>query len=205
MSKEKKSEIKYVPINTFFLVGFICLVVGFLGGVVYSTYKSGAGSMTQQPALQPGLANQAANSAQQTNMILALERKVAENPSDLNSWLQLGNLYFDTNNPQRAIKAYNNYLELNPTNPNVWTDLGVMYRRSGQPEEAITAFDRAIGLNPTHAQSRFNKGIVLLHDLNKPEDAVKAWEGLIKFAPNYTTPTGQSVREMIDNIKKSLK
>jgi cytochrome c-type biogenesis protein CcmH/NrfG len=204
MSKEKNSEIKYVPINTALIVAFVCLVVGFLVGVVYSTYKAGTESTIQQSAFQPTLPGQTANSAQQANMILALEKKVAEDPSHMESWLQLGNLYFDTNNPQRAITAYKKYLELDPNNPDVWTDLGVMYRRNGRAAEAIVAFDKAIELNPTHAQSWFNKGIVLMHDQNNPEAAIKAWEELVKIAPNFRATGDQTVQDMIDDLKKTV-
>jgi tetratricopeptide (TPR) repeat protein len=116
--------------------------------------------------------------------------------------VQLGNIYFDTNNPQKAIDAYTKYNELNPNNPNVWTDLGVMYRRIGQFDRAISAFDRAIELNPEHPQSWFNKGVVYLHDLNQPDEAVKAWEELIKIAPDFRGTGGQSVQQMVENLKK---
>lgn len=205
MSKEENSGIKYVSINTTLIVAFVCLVVGFLGGVIYSIYKAGTESTVQQSVFQPTLPGQTANSVQQANMILALEKKVAEDPSHLESWVQLGNLYFDTNNPQRAIKAYKRYIELAPNNPNVWTDLGIMYRRNGQALEAIAAFDKAIELNPTHAQSWFNKGIVLMHDLNNPDGAIKAWEELLRIAPNFKATGGQTVQDMIDDIKKTLK
>jgi tetratricopeptide (TPR) repeat protein len=80
-----------------------------------------------------------------------------------------------------------------------------MYRRNGQALEAIAAFDKAIELNPTHAQSWFNKGIVLMHDLNNPDGAIKAWEELLRIAPNFKATGGQTVQDMIDDIKKTLK
>jgi cytochrome c-type biogenesis protein CcmH/NrfG len=205
MKLEKKTETKYMPVNTTLIVALVCLVVGFLGGVVYSTYKGSTESMTQQTVFQSTLPGQTSNSSQQGNMILALEKKVAEDPKHLESWVKLGNLYFDTNNPKRAIIAYKKYLELDPNNPDVWTDLGVMYRRNGRSAEAISAFNKAIELNPSHAQSWFNKGIVLMHDLNNPEAAIKAWEELAKIAPNFRAAGGRTVQEMIDDIRKTLK
>jgi len=202
MSEEKKTEIKFVSVNSIFVVGIVCLIVGFLGGVVYSTYKSGSESMSQPSMYQTPSAPQTGPSAQQTDLINALELRLAQNPGDQDSWAQLGNVFFDTNNPQKAIDAYTKYNELNPNNPDVWTDLGIMYRRAGQFSQALAAFDRAIEINPNHPQSWFNKGVVYLHNLNKPEEAVMAWEELIKIAPDFKGPGGQSIQQMVDSIKK---
>jgi len=202
MSNEQKKEISCVTINTVFVVGIVCLIAGFLGGVVYSTYKSGSEGMAQPSVYQGPSRPQAGPTAQQADLINALELKLSQNPDDQDSWAQLGNLYFDTNNPQKAINAYTKYTELNPNNPDVWTDLGVMYRRAGQFSMAVAAFDRAIEINPDHPQSWFNKGVVYLHNLNDPEEAVKAWEELIKIAPDFKGPGGQSIQQMVDNIKK---
>ncbi len=204
MSQEKKTEIKYVTVNTVFVAGIVCLIAGFLGGVIYSTYKSGSEGMSQPSMYQTPSSPQAGTSTQQADLIKALELKLAQNPGDKDSWAQLGNLYFDTNNPQKAIEVYSKYNELNPNNPDVWTDLGIMYRRAGQFSQAVAAFDRAIEINPNHPQSWFNKGIVLLHNMNNPEEAVKAWEKLVKLAPDFKGPGGQSIQQMVDNIKKSL-
>jgi len=145
---------------------------------------------------------QTGTSAQQADLINALELKLAQNPGDQDSWGQLGNLYFDTNNPHMAIDAYTKYTELNPSNPDVWTDLGIMYRRAGQFSQALAAFEPAIEINLNHPQSWFNKGVVYLRNLNKPKEAVIAWEELIKIAPDFKGPGGQSIQQMVDSIKK---
>ena len=97
--------------------------------------------------------------------------------------------------------AYNNALELNPGNPDVLTDLGVMYRRKGQPLEAIKAFDKAIKIDPRHEASRFNKGVVLLHDLNDSEGAIRAWEELVEVNPFARANGDELVLKLIEKIK----
>jgi len=131
---------------------------------------------------------------------LSLEQEVATNPANADAWTQLGHVYFDTNNPPKAIRAYEKSLELRPNDPNVLTDLGVMYRRSGQPEKALEAFDRAMGIDPGHEQSRFNKGIVLRYDMNDRDAAIKAWEELLKVNPNAMAPNGIPVSEAIKSL-----
>ena len=78
-----------------------------------------------------------------------------------------------------------------------------MYRRSGAPEKAIASFDKAIAIDPNHEVSRFNKGIVLLHDLKDTERALQAWESLLEINPLAMAPNGQSVDELIKRFKSS--
>jgi len=102
---------------------------------------------------------------------------------------------------KKAIMAYNKALELDPNNPNVLTDLGVMYRRKGQPSEAIKAFDKAINIDPRLEPPRFNKGVVMLHDLNDSEGAIKAWEKLVEVNPFARAQGNELVVEVLEKLK----
>ncbi len=202
MVKQKSPQGNYVKKEIMLIVALIALVVGFLGGIFYSALQSGPTRGVQTASAppqstqqqQPGLSNE------QARNILRLEQEVAVNPSNIDAWTQLGNVYFDTGNFAKSINAYEKSLALSPNNANVLTDLGVMYRRNGQPEKAVGAFDRAIAVDPGHQQSRFNKGIVLRYDMNDREGAVQAWEELIKVNPNATAPNGQPISEAIKDL-----
>jgi cytochrome c-type biogenesis protein CcmH/NrfG len=201
MAKQKSPEGNFVKKETMLIVALIALVVGFLGGIFYSALQSGpTGSILttsappQQQQQPPGFTRE------QASNILRLEQEVAANPTNVEAWTQLGHVYFDTNNPAKAISAYEKSLELRPNDPNVLTDLGTMYRRNGQPDKALTSFDRAIAVDPRHEQSRFNKGIVLRFDMNDREGAVKAWEELLAINPNAMAPNGQPVSEAIKSL-----
>jgi len=199
---EKKDKIEgFVKKETLMIVSFIMLIIGFMGGVVLTIYKSGPPVSARQEVHNHTEEETQAISNEVATRIFELEKKTADSPDDLDAWIELGHLYFDTNNFDKAIWAYNKSLELEPNDPDILTDLGVMYRRIGNPTEAIKNFDKAIGLNPNHEIARFNKGIVLMHDLNDIEGAVKAWEELVKLNPDAKTPTGQSVKEMIQRFK----
>ena len=202
MARQKSPEGNFVKKEFTLIVALIALVVGFLGGVFYSALQSSptgsvqttSGLPPQQQQQQGGLSNE------QARNILSLEQEVAVNPTNLNAWTQLGNVYFDTNNFPKAIRAYEKSLELSPGNPNVLTDLGVMYRRNGQPGKAVESFDKAIAIDPNHEQSRFNKGIVLRYDMNDREGAIKAWEDLLRVNPSATAPNGQPLSEAIKSL-----
>lgn len=200
MAKQKNPE-GFIKKETTLVVALIALVVGFLGGVFYSAIQSGptgpiqtASPPSQQQQQQSDL------TSEQARQILALEQEVATNPTNVNAWIQLGNVYFDTDNYAKSIRAYEKSLELSPNNANVLTDLGVMYRRNGQPEKAVASFDKAIAIAPGLEQARLNKGIVLLYDLHDKEGAIQTWEGLLKINPNATAPNGQPLSETIKNL-----
>jgi cytochrome c-type biogenesis protein CcmH/NrfG len=203
MAKQTTPE-GFVKKETMLIVALIAVVTGFLGGTIYSAFQSGpattvqtgppSGAPQQQSQASPNLSNQ------QATQILSLEQEVAVNPTNGRAWTQLGNVYFDTQNFPKAIRAYEKSLEISPGNPNVLTDLGVMYRRNGQSDKALEAFNKAIAADPTHEQSRFNKGIVLNYDMRDREGAIKAWEDLLKVNPNAMAPNGQPIGEAIKNL-----
>ena len=198
MNPKKSVATDTVKKSTLLSVALICLAVGFLGGVVYSAYMSSPRRAPQGavPAT-PGAPNH-------SKEIAALKSETERNPENTAAWIQLGNLYFDTDQIEDSINAYRRALQLDGQNANVWTDLGVMYRRGGEPKKAIESFDTAIQVDPKHEVSRFNKGIVLLHDLNDPQGAVEAWEDLLRVNPFAMTPSGQSVDSLVSQFKKQL-
>jgi cytochrome c-type biogenesis protein CcmH/NrfG len=196
MAKTTQADLtNYMRKETAMLISMLALAVGFFGGVFFGVYKSGPstpGMPTAAPAAQKELQDQ----------IAALEKETQQNPSNVAAWIELGNAYFDTEQFKKSIQAYSKALELKPDNADVWTDLGVMYRKDGRSPEAIKAFDQAIAVNPKHEISRLNKGIVLLHDLQDPGGAVRAWEGLLEINPTATFPGGMSVDQMVQSLKK---
>jgi len=206
MAKQSKNDHgQYVRKETFWLVALLALAVGFFAGVMFAIFKSDNTAVPGQRQVQAPQAQAPQTQAPdpgRLSMIAGLEEETRANPNNLQAWIELGNSYFDTGQNEKAIQAYRKSLEIDPNNANVWTDLGVMYRRSGNPQEAINSFDRAIEVDPRHEVSRMNKGIVLLHDMNDMDGAIKAWEELLAVNPVAVSPTGQSIDQMVQQMKK---
>jgi cytochrome c-type biogenesis protein CcmH/NrfG len=206
MAKPSKNvDSQYVRKETLWLVALLALAVGFFAGVMFAIFKSENSAVPGQPRARMPQAQSPQPQAVdpgKLSMIAALEKETQANPANEKAWIELGNSYFDTGQHEKSIQAYRKALEINPNNANVWTDMGVMYRRSGNPQEAINSFDRAIEVDPKHEVSRMNKGIVLLHDMNDMEGAIKAWEGLLEVNPVAMSPTGQSIDQMVQQMKK---
>jgi cytochrome c-type biogenesis protein CcmH/NrfG len=206
MAQDDKNK---VTTQTMVVAVVVALVVGFFGGVIYSSIRGEAISPVATGAkegspIAGGQQGQTVVNQQLASTILSLEQKVATNPKDADAWVQLGNSYFDSNNFVKAIDAYNHYLTLQPNNANVLTDLGTMYRNNGQPKEAIAAFDRAMAVDPKHVQAPFNKGIVLLNDLHDPQGAIAVLQKLVDANPNATAANGMPISQVIEAAKKQL-
>jgi cytochrome c-type biogenesis protein CcmH/NrfG len=172
------------------------LLFGFVVGVAFGIYKSGTIADPHESGPSAGM------DIERQQAIDTLKAQTEKNPQDIKAWIDLGHQYFDADLPGPAVDAYEKALAIAPDNANVWTDLGVMYRRSGSPDKAVDAFDRAITIDPTHEISRFNKGIVLFHDLKDEKNALAAWESLLALNPNAKSPGGQTVRELVEHIKQ---
>jgi len=207
-SKQELQEIarqvqegRYVSKGTLYVSVGIALALGlYVGNLLTTIYSPAPIHVTQAqqaPVPQAPQAQQAQIDPNIAAQILKYEKITRDDPANADAWIHLGHAYFDSDKPKAAITAYTRALELAPGNADVHTDLGVMYRRAGEPRKALEQFDIARGLNPKHEQSRFNKGIVLMHDLNQKEAALAAWKELLSINPNAKAPNGMSITELI--------
>ena len=201
--KEKSQGQQAVKIETMIIVTLIALVLGFFAGELINFSRSDRTAPVQTPPMPQPPLPAAAPTADQAKTILTLEQEASANPGNAETWTQLGNVYYDSNQFEQAIRAYKKSLEMSPYDANVWTDLGVMYRRNKQPFEAVGAFNKAIDVDPRHEISRMNKGIVLLHDLDDPKGAIEAWEGLLKVNPSAKLGNGQLVSDIVEKLKQA--
>ena len=133
--------------------------------------------------------------------ISAMQAVVAQDPKNREAWVQLGNDYFDTRQPQKAIDAYSKALELNGNDANVLTDQGVMYRELHQYDRAVANFAKANQVDPRHVQSLYNLGVVYFNDLKQPKKAFEAWNKVIQTAPQ--SDQAAQARTALEEAKKS--
>lgn len=205
MPEPTKTLNGYVKTSNMYLTVTVALAVGFLGGVIFSSYRASSVAPIQSSASIPGdagISGPPPLTQEQSQTLAALTQATKTTPDNVNAWTQLGHFYFDTGQHEKAIQAYEKSLELDGSRPDVWTDLGVMYRRAGNPTQAVQCFDRALAINGRHEVALFNKGVVLMHDINDTQAALKTWEKLVEVNPNAQTPNGQSIKSMIDQVIK---
>ena len=186
----------------------LALLAGiFLGftirGMMDSPSKGSAPAAQQQmppPQAQQQQAQQASPAL--LDRIKALEKQTQLEPANVAAWTELGNLYFDTDQPEKAIPAYEKSLTLEPGNPDVLTDLGVMYRHVGKFDKALECFNKAIAANPAHVIANFNKSVVLEHDKNDRAGALAALKALAAKNPQAVLPGNKPVAQAIQELSQ---
>jgi cytochrome c-type biogenesis protein CcmH/NrfG len=192
--------------TTIFMI-VIAFLVGFVSGATIAILKVKGGSekvtRMQKPQMAPQIAPMPASEGPPPTELLskiqALKETVKKDPQNLSAWAELGNLYFDSDQPREAIEAYRQYLALKPDDPDVRTDMGIMYRKLGDFDRALEEFGKAVQSDPNHINSRYNIGLVLLHDKQDMKGAIKAWEEYLKVDPK--SERAERIRSQIDRMK----
>jgi tetratricopeptide (TPR) repeat protein len=80
---------------------------------------------------------------------------------NLAALFNLGNVYYDTQQDQLAIKYYEKYLELDKSNSNVRCDLATCYLNLKNTNKAISLLRENIKINNNHPQSHYNLSVIL--------------------------------------------
>ena len=172
----------------------IALLIGLVGG--YLVFSIG-----KKPAMVPGGGLPAGGGAPVDTQKRIEEAKkiIAQDPKNLKAWVMLGNDYFDTNQPQQAIAAYQKALELDPSNANILTDQGLMYRQIGWYDKAQANYEKAQKIDPKHEQSLLNLGVLYLENLKQPAKAIQVFSRYLELFP--TSPNAQRVKATLDEHK----
>jgi len=195
---EEKNIQRGVNKSNVILIGFICLLVGFILGAAVAILKT-----NWEPKVAISAEEPERNRSGDYEGEIQLSKSILEkDPNNLQALINLGNAYFDADRYQEAINAYTKALVIDPKNPDVRTDMGIMYRKLAQFNQAIEAFRQAAYDDPKHLNSRFNLGIVLKHDKNDFRGAIQAWEEFLKLNPDNDRAT--MVQQEIQSMKLAL-
>ncbi len=182
--------------------GIAGILFGLIAGWIIGSQQAvvrppQAATVAQQPAApNGGPASRAA--VLDDTQVNALKTVAEKEPSNATPRVQLGNLYFDAEKYDDAIKWYGDALKLSPKDVNVSTDLGVSYYYSNQPDKALTQFDQSLKLDPKHAKTLLNVGIVKAFGKQDLEGAEAAWRQVVAIAPDG--PEGQAAKRAIDSL-----
>jgi tetratricopeptide (TPR) repeat protein len=129
-------------------------------------------------------------------------RSVAERePQNAAPRVQLGNLFFDAERYDEAIRWYADALKLDAKDVDVSTDLGVSYYYTNQPDKALAQFDQSLKINPKHTKTILNVGIVKAFGKQDLAGAERAWEQVIQLAPD--SAEGQAARRALESLRSA--
>lgn len=193
--------------ETVILVVVIAFLLGFISGASVAILKGNKGvkgpAMVQEPQMAPAPPPPGPSPLEVASKVETLKVIVQKDPENLPAWVELGNLYFDSGQPKEAIEAYSQYLAVKPDNADVRTDMGIMHRNLGDFDRALQEFRKAAQTDPKHANSRYNIGIVLLHNKQDIKGAIEAWEEYLNVDPK--SERAARVKAQMENLRKMAK
>jgi tetratricopeptide (TPR) repeat protein len=139
-------------------------------------------------------------SSDKLQRIEKLRKDSASKEATAETWKELGNIYFDTDQPELAIKAYERAIALRPDDADALNDQGAMYRQTGDFGRAVANFEKAYSIDPHNLESLYNSGYVYAFDLNNIPKALIKWRRYLELESK--SETARQVQSFIDQYGK---
>lgn len=171
------------------------LLVGALLGFIGGYFAAGGGRPSAPP---PGAGTSGGGDRGLLGELQSAVERDPENPELLTA---LGNAWFDREEWDRAIAAYEKARRKAPENPNLLSDLGAAYRNQGKLARAVSLFERAQKSDPNHWQSLLNLVLVHAYDRKDPAAAQRFLDRLKRRYPQI--PDLDRVQERISGLRAS--
>jgi cytochrome c-type biogenesis protein CcmH/NrfG len=186
------------------VMGVAGVLLGLLAGwIIGSQQGTGQSSLPPSPAAQQqtaaGAQGQPAPPALDENKVAQLRSEAERDPRNPGPRVELGNVYFDSERFEEAIRWYAEALAIDPRQVGVSTDLGIAYYYTNQPDKALEQFDKSLAIDPSHAKTLLNVGVVRAFGKQDLQGAARAWERVIEVAPN--TPEAARAKQGLDGIR----
>jgi tetratricopeptide (TPR) repeat protein len=185
-------------------MGVAGVLLGLLAGWIIGSQQGGGPAVVPPPAVQqqttaPSQGGGSAPPALDENKVAQLRSEAERAPQDPAPRVQLGNLYFDGERFEDAIRWYAEALAIDPHQVGVSTDLGIAYYYTNQPDKALEQFDKSLAIDPAHSKTLLNIGVVRAFGKQDLQGAARAWERVIEVAPN--TPEAARAKQGLDGIR----
>ncbi|KAI1456168.1 TPR-like protein [Annulohypoxylon moriforme] len=119
----------------------------------------------------------------QERAIEYLEKSVAADNNDAQSWYLLGRCYMSQQKYPKAYEAYQQAVYRDGRNPTFWCSIGVLYYQINQYRDALDAYSRAIRLNPYISEVWYDLGTLYESCNNQVADALDAYQRAAELDP----------------------
>jgi tetratricopeptide (TPR) repeat protein len=179
------------------------VLFGLLAGWIIGSQQATAVRSAAAPPAESAPASQQSARTERLDMakVSALEAIAQKEPANAKPRAELGNLYFDAERYDEAIRWYADAFKLDPKDPNLSTDLGVSYYYTNQPDKALEQFAQSLAADPKHLKTLLNMGIVKAFGKQDLEGAEAAWQQVLQLAPD--SPEGQSAKRALDSLRSA--
>lgn len=116
-------------------------------------------------------------------LMVALENKIQENPTNPNDYLQLGWIYYRKGASKEAIKVFFMALDLQPDHVGALYNIGLIYQEDKDYTKAEPYFEKILAKNPDHELA----GLALIKVYYHTERYQAADNLLTQLNPYFTT------------------
>ena len=139
-----------------------------------------------------------------TDIALELYNQILEiNPDHQGVHNNLGVLFKELGEPQKAKDCYEKAIEIDPNYVTAYNNLGVIFKELGEPQKAKDCYEKAIKINPNDAKAYNNLGITF-YNLGESQNAINCYEKAIEINPNFAEAhnhLGLTYNELGENHK----
>ncbi len=168
----------------------VSVAIGVLVGFIAGYFAGGGG--------RPASSSEPAAKGPGGDRVAEALREVEKDPENPALLAGLGNLYYDREDWEKAIAAYEKARRKAPKDPNLLSDLGAAYRNRGEFRMAESLFNKAREADPDHWQSLVNLTLLAAYDTHDAPSARRHLEELKRRFPGI--PNLEGVEKQIASL-----
>jgi tetratricopeptide (TPR) repeat protein len=120
---------------------------------------------------------------EQEKVIVIAEQAIKNNPTHFEHYIELGWAYFQAEQLNEAMAAFQRAVALNPSAAGAFNGIGRVYERLGPAQAALEAYEHAIALDPQGIAPYVGLGIIYFDQLFDYEAAIKVFQSGLEHHP----------------------
>jgi cytochrome c-type biogenesis protein CcmH/NrfG len=169
------------------------LLVGVLVGFIIGYFAGGGG----RPSFSGGSEGRSAQAS--GDRFVEARKAVERDPQNPKVLAALGDAYYDAEDWDHAIDAYEKARRRAASDPNILSDLGAAYRNRGEFKRAVALFEKARAADPDHWQSLMNLVVCEAYDMRDAGAAGRHFQELKRRYPEV--PDLARIEQQIASLK----
>ena len=131
-------------------------------------------------------------------MISKLEKELAKDPADTKTALALADAYLSADQPEKALKLYNDIIDREPGNLAARAQQALALHATGDDERALAILEDVIVSAPDNQTAHYNLAIIYFSQ-GKAAQAKQEWEKAAATDP--TSRLGASAQYFVDMME----